>query len=31
MNLENLDAQMNAAVIFTVYYGDAPAEIAAAL
>lgn len=24
MNLENLDAQMNAAIIFSVYYGDLP-------
>jgi hypothetical protein len=28
MNLENLDAQMNAAIIFTVYYGSLPEELA---
>jgi len=28
MDLENLDAQMNAAIIFTIYYGDIPENIA---
>ena len=27
MKLEELDAQMNATIIFTVFYGDMPEEI----